>query len=112
MAYKIRDWDKHFENAKSRTIKNAAHVLMPNSHDGMIFTEIADQKNAIDIFCGWVLIVQLASKMPERGILKNKYRDLTTKDMANMTKFPEKVFKAAIEYLSGTWIEVEDTLGE
>ena len=108
MAYAIKDWDIHFENAKSRTIKKAAHVLMPNSHDGMIYSEIIKEKNAVDIFCGWVLIVQLASKMPVRGILKNKYRDLTTQDMANMTGFPERIFKAATDYLIGTWI-IKDT---
>ena len=104
MAYVIRDWNDYFENAKSRTIKNPSHVWVPNSHDGMIFSGIADQKNASDIFTGWVLMIQLASKMPERGILRNKYGDLTTSDMARMTRFPEKVFKDAIDYLLGTWI--------
>jgi hypothetical protein len=54
----------------------------------------------VALFCGWNLIVQIASKMPERGVLRDEDGDLSPEDMALMTGFPENVFDLALQVLT------------
>lgn len=99
MTLSIKNWDKNYENAHSRKVTNAAWLPIPNKMDGKGFRRIVSMDDKIEIFCAWVLILQIASKMPERGILKDEDGDITTEDMALMSGFPEEIFKKAIPVL-------------
>lgn len=108
ILYKIKDWPDHFENAESRKVKNPRWVAIPNKHDGKSFGRLRKSPDAIPAFCGWCLIVQIASKMPERGTLADEDGPLTAEDMSDATGFPVEVFEIALKVCSGKqigWIE-------
>ncbi len=69
MIYKIRDWDKYFENNRTRELKNLQWVPMPNKHDGDGFTEVMEQERGVEVYGAWALILQIASKCNPRGTL-------------------------------------------
>ena len=108
-ALQIKDWEKVFENHECRKLKKLSWIAMPMSWDGLGFARLRKHKNAISIFAGWCLIVQIAAKMPQRGLLVNADGlALGAEDMADMTGFPVEIFAQALDALSGPqigWIE-------
>lgn len=110
-VYSIRDWDKHFETAESRRVKSLAWVPVKNKHDGAGYRRVAALPNSVQVFCGWSLIVQVASRMPTRGVLRDDNGALDPADLSTRTGFPEAVFKAAFEALIHPkirWLEADD----
>lgn len=106
--YRIKDWAEHFENAESRKLKRPSWVAIPNKHDGKSFGRLRKLPDAIPAFCGWSLIIQIASKMPERGVLADEDGPLTAEDMSDATGFPLEVFVIALKVCSSKeigWIE-------
>lgn len=110
-TYVIKGWDDHFETAESRKLKGTRWVPMPTKHDGKGYRRVAQHKDAVSIFCGWNLIVQVASKMPARGTLADEDGPLDAEDLAAMTGFPAETFTVALEFLSSDrigWIVIEN----
>lgn len=110
-AYAVRDWERHFENSESRKVKDASFVLIPNKHDGKGYARLTRNKKSCRALAGWLLILQVASKMPQRGILVDEDGALDAEDFADMTRFPADVFDDAIEVLTDPaigWIEEID----
>jgi len=106
--YRITKWADRFENKDSRKITNARWVPVPNKHDGLGFRRIAAHPRNCEIFAAWTLILQVASRMPTRGILHNGELPLDAEDLAVMTGFPQAAFEIAFEVLSQPkvgWIE-------
>lgn len=106
--YAIKDWDKHFENSESRKVKSLTWVPVKNKHDGKGYRRVAAHPKSIQVFCAWNLIIQVASKMPVRGVLRDEDGPLTTSDLAFKTGFPEHIFEAAFELLTDQkigWLE-------
>ncbi len=98
MTYRVKDWDRLFEKADTRKCKNMKWVAVPNKQDGSGFRRVASQERCNELFCAWILILQVASKMPVRGTLY-KDRPLTAKDLAYRTGFPEEIFSLAFTVL-------------
>lgn len=114
--YQIVEWDRDFEVSQTRrTAKTAGAkhhwVAIPNKHDGKGYLRVASQKNGVQIFAAWCLMVQLASKMPIRGILADEDGPLTLEDMAIKTRMPVSIFEQAVQYLTRPeigWLRVCD----
>ena len=107
-AYRIKNWDGHYELAQSRPYKSLSWVKFPNKHDGKGFRRIAKHPNSVELFAAWVLIVQVASKMTTRGLLVDCDGPLTAEDLADKTGFPEEIFVMALQELVKPrfgWIE-------
>ena len=68
-TYRIKNWNVHFENNKTRVIDNLRWVPVPNKHDGEGFLTIMEQEDGLVIYGCWHLILQVASKCRERGLL-------------------------------------------
>jgi hypothetical protein len=117
--YRIRDWDRHFENNRTRELKRLDWVPVPNKHDGDGFTELLDHPNGMAHYAAWHLILQVASKCNPRGTLA---RDTigtipqdgagdcqtphTPQSLARITRGDEKAFSEAIPRLvSIGWLE-------
>lgn len=98
--YAIKDWDKHFENSESRKVKSLTWVRVTNKHDGKGYRRLVANSKSIQVFCAWNLIIQVASKMPVRGVLCDDDGPLTTSDLAFKTGFPEHIFSEAFKVLS------------
>lgn len=112
MAYQIRNWNDHFEVSQSRkALKRLMWVALPNKHDGKGFRRISLHPDAVEIFCAWVLIVQVASKMKTRGLLVDDDGPLDADDLAVKTGFPSEIFEKAFDVLTETkigWMEIVD----
>jgi hypothetical protein len=99
MTYRVKNWELHYEKAQSRPCKKPSWVALPNKHDGKGFRRVAQHERSVEIFAAWVLIVQVASKMPERGLLVDEDGPLTAEDLAVKTGFPASIFHAAFTVL-------------
>lgn len=66
---RIKDWDVHFENNRTRELKRMDWVPMPNKMDGDGYTELVDHPDGAAHFGAWCAIVEVASKCATRGTL-------------------------------------------
>ncbi len=107
--YRIRDWDTHFENSESRKVRFPRWVAVKNKHDGAGYRRVAALPNAVEVFCAWSLILQVASKLPVRGVLEAGDGPLDAVDLSSKTGYPAAIFEAAFEALVHPkigWLEV------
>src|SRR3990167_2470140 len=109
--YRIRDWEQHFEKAQTRACKIVSWVPLPNKHDGKGFRRIIRLPDGIQIYGAWVLIVQVASKCPERGVLCDADGALSAEDLSDKTGCPRSIFDRALKVLCSkevAWIDKSD----
>lgn len=108
MIYRIKNWNENFEKSQTRKCSRMTWVAIPNKHDGKGFRRIARHDSATDLFTAWILMVEVASKMPIRGTLSDEDGPLTPEDLADMTGFPPAIFHLAFTVLTQpeiNWIE-------
>lgn len=114
-ALRVTNWSQFFENSNSRKVNNATYVCVPNKHDGKGFARVAIHQQSCRVFTGWMLILQVASKMPQRGLLADEDGALDVDDLAVMTRFDVATFNIAIEALTNPkigWLEWVDVPNE
>ena len=99
MTYRVKNWDKHYEKAQTRRCEKMSWVAIPNKHDGKGFRRVARHERSVELFTAWILIVQVASKMPVRGLLVDDDGPLDAEDMADKTGFPAEIFHLAFPVL-------------
>lgn len=110
VVYSIKDWDKKFETSETRKLKRLSWVPVDNQHDNRIFRKISARENRSDLFSAWVLIIQIASRMPQRGLLVDESGPLGSEDMSLITGFPESIFKKALIFYADPaigWVSAE-----
>ena len=99
--YEIANWEQHFEIAQSR--KSATRhrwVAIPNDHGGRGYRRIMKQKNGLEIFAVWIILVQLASRAPTRGVLADeKGIGYTLEDMQLYTDVSLEAFERTMPFL-------------
>lgn len=116
--YRIVDWERHYENNRTRDLVHMSWVPMPNRWDGDGYTELMDHPNAAAHFGAWCSLVQVASRCEPRGSLlrssRTKVRGGSEESilphdvisLSRMTRIPELVFDEAIPRLINIgWIE-------
>jgi len=112
--FTVKDWDSLFENHASRKLKGLGWVPIPNSHDSIAYCRMMARKDGPEIFAAWILIVQLASRCTDRGILASSDgRAYGPDEMAVKTRGPERIFSLALPYLCQVgWMNSEPSLAE
>jgi hypothetical protein len=60
--YRIKDWDKLFENHESRKIPNLTWFKHPNKLDGDGYTELVDHVHGENHYAAWCALLAIASK--------------------------------------------------
>lgn len=128
-TYRIKDWDKHFENNRTRELKRLDWVPIPNKQDGDGYTELMDHPNCAAHLGAWYAIVEVASKCEPRGTLvraipqegavipqegaqgilgsKITGKPHTPQSLARMSRIPATIFEEVIPRLvSIGWLEV------
>lgn len=107
VVYRVRDWEEHFENNRTRGLKKLEWVPVPNRHDGDGFTELMDHPNGAAHYGAWMLIVQVASKCDARGtLLRDGKKPHDCASLARQTRAKCEVFKEAIPRLIQVgWLE-------
>ena len=98
-AYRIKDWAKHFEKSDLKKTITWTWMPFPLKHDGKGFRRIAESSGCVRILSGWILMAQIAAKMPERGLLVDSDGPLTPDDFRLKTGFPSDVFDDALKAL-------------
>lgn len=91
----VHDWDEHFENSRSRSMKEMRWAPIPNGFDGDKISELIEQGGAPAYGC-FVAVVLVASKCQPRGrLVRANGRPHTAKTLARMTRLDsEEMFKA------------------
>lgn len=112
VVYSIRDWERHFEVSQSRKVDGPlSWVATPTKHDGKSFRRIMRREDAGDIFAAWILLVELAAKMPRRGVLADDDGPLDAECLHDKTGFSAAKFRTALKVLSSNeigWVLVAD----
>jgi hypothetical protein len=81
-----------------------ASSALPDGDKG--FRRVAKHERCVELFAAWILIIQVASKMPERGLLVDG--PLDAEDLADKTGFPAEIFHLAFTVLTEPkigWLE-------
>src|SRR5690348_3057896 len=107
--YRVVDWDKHYENNRSREIKHSSYVLVPNKQDGDGYTTLLDHQDGAAHFGAWIAILQVASKCDPRGTLsRDGARPHDDGSLSRVTRIPKPIMAAAIDRLvhEVRWLEI------
>ena len=110
MALRIRGWDKHYENNRSRELKRPEWLPLPNTFDGRGYMELCDHPAGMSHYGAWCMLLAAASRMPTRGLLlSDSGHPLTLKDVARMTRGSQRTFEEALPRLIEIgWVEEVD----
>jgi len=107
-CYRIRNWNNLFETAETRKLKRLTWVPIPNKHDGKGYRRLLRLQDGPLLYAAWLLLVQVASKCPIRGLLADDDGPLNAVDLSDKTDYPadyfEKAFKALVRPEIG-WLE-------
>jgi hypothetical protein len=107
---RIVDWNKRFENNRSRTIQSLDWVPVPNNHDGEGYCLVMAHARAPEIYSAWHLMLQVASRCHPRGsLVRSNGRPHTPESLSLKTRAKASWFEIAIEVLASrdvAWIEV------
>ena len=93
--YSVSNWGKYYETSETRKVKRMIWVPVQNKHDGKSYRRIIRRPDGLSILGVFVLILQVASRMEQRGLLKDQDGPLDFQDIADKTGAdPEQVRKA------------------
>ena len=69
MAYRIRDWNKHFENNRTRELKRMEWIPVPNKMDGAGYRELVDHEDGAAHLGAWYALLEISSRQTVRGTI-------------------------------------------
>lgn len=110
-VYVVTDWHSMQASADQKKTKVWSWVKVPNRHDGSGYRRVAAHENGVELFAAWVLILQVASRCPVRGVLANASGPLDSLDLSAKTGFPARIFDAAFCELAQpkiAWLRADD----
>jgi hypothetical protein len=99
-AYAIRDWAMWFEKNHKDTEVMFRWVALPTRHDGKSYRRLSRHPRAAELFTAFVLMVEVAAKMPTRGVLADESGPLDAEDLSDATGFPAAIFALAFRVLT------------
>lgn len=138
MIYRIKDWEKLYENNRTKDLKNMQWLPIPNRHDGDGYTTLIDRPNGCALFGAWIAVLQVASRCEPRGtlvrdcgtnpagpcgnpagrcgegrtLLRGGAEGHNSTSLSRMTRIPEKIIKEMLAVCVDEckWLEIiEDT---
>ena len=101
--YQVIDWDKYFENSRSRQIDECRFVLVPNKQHGLGYGRLMTSEPSH--YGVWIAILCLCSRQPsprDGYLTEGGTPDgppLSALDISIITKAPEEVVKLALDKL-------------
>lgn len=113
-TYRIRNWDQHFENNRTRELKRMDWVPVPVKQDGDGYTELVEGPSGAANLGAWLAIVEVAAKCDPRGTLSREgaggvKTPHTPHSLARMSHLPAGCFDEAIPILVRIgWLEICD----
>jgi len=112
-AYRITQWDECHENHEGRKYQRLSWYAKPNSFEGVSFRLLLKQEDKNDLYAGWCLLLDMASKGPrgQRGWLVRNGKPLSPLHLELLTGFAQGLFERALEFFSKPeigWLTQED----
>ncbi len=119
--YSVRHWNDYYESSETRKLRSCRFVYTPNKHDGSGFGRMMAHPEGERLFAAWNAIIQVASKMPKRGVLRTSPDasgnspgvpgdNLTASDLAFRTRLKQVTFEMALTFFSSKemgWLDVD-----
>lgn len=97
--YSVVDWSSRYETGESRRLKRLDWIAVPVDFLGRDYLRLTKRDDSIAVFSAFILILEVAAMMPERGILERNGLPLTPHDLADLTRFPVDLFRDALPVL-------------
>lgn len=112
ILYRIRDWDAHFENNKTRILKNMTWIPVKNRMDGDGYTLLVGHKNGAAHFGAWIAIAEIASRCHPRGTLvREDGTPHTPESLWRVSRLPARIFAEVLPRLASVelgWLEASE----
>lgn len=104
---KITDWDKLYENHRTRALKRMEWVLVRNKMDGDGYTELIQHPDGATHFGVWCALLLLASKCKPRGtFIRSTGAPHDLESLTRLTRIPaEQLSGGIIRLLKIGWLE-------
>lgn len=98
---RVRDWDRLYENNRSRDMKRTSWFPAPNDLSADGYVELVAHEQGAAHFGVWNAILMVASRArPRRGLLvKEDGRPHTAESLERVTRLPAAVIQEAIDRL-------------
>jgi hypothetical protein len=110
-AWAIKDWDTFYEvKGSHRPTREVVYhwVAFPTKHDGKSYRRLTRHVDGERAMLAFVMMVEVAAKMPKRGVLADENGPLTAEDLSDMTGWEVSLFELGFKLLSNiriNWIE-------
>lgn len=111
---RIRNWDKHYENNRTRELRTMLRVCISNDITNLGFLQIMNEPDGLEILGIWTFLLQVASRCTPRGTLwaRNSYPH-TAESLALLARKDIHRLSTGIQYLINLgWIENYDQSAE
>lgn len=106
-AYRIIKWhDRHSNYEQTRS--GGRWIACPTRFDSLGLARLVREKRGVETFGAYVLMAELAARMPTPGVLANNDHPLTETEISIITGAPEKALGAALALLQSPligWID-------
>lgn len=73
--FRIKDWRKNYEKMQSKRVCKLSWVPIPLKTNGNGYQRIWRLPNAVQVWAGWILLVQYAAMQPSPELRGNLYED-------------------------------------
>ena len=106
-VFRIKFWNKHYENNRTRELKKMDWVPIPNRMDGDGYTELVEHADGAAHFGCWIAIVEIASRCDPRGtLLRDGAAPHTPATLARLSRLPlGTMCEALVRLMKIGWIE-------
>lgn len=98
-VYRVKNWAELYEKAQTRKCKDMKWVAVPNKMDGSGYALVAAHQRNCELFTAWILILEVASKMPTRRLLFKNGKPVGPPELSRRTRFSEDIFHLAFQIL-------------
>jgi hypothetical protein len=109
--YRVRNWQKHYENNRTKELIKLTWVPIPNDHDGDGYTLLISHKNGVALFGAWIALIQVASRCDPRGTLLRRHGEPhNSASLSRITRIPTEIFDVMLDVTEHQckWLESED----
>lgn len=110
ILYRIRDWEKRYENAQSRKCEQLHWLPLPARHDSERYCELIMREDGAEIFAAWIMCLQVGARSQPRGsLVRSDGTPHTPETLSLKTRGSAEWFKKALPYLSKIgWLTSEN----
>lgn len=110
-CYRIKNWDEIYENNRTRELKNMLWLPLPIKLNGDGFTLMMQEKDGLEIFGAFIILLEIAASCTPRGTLvRSNGEPHDEKTMERISRMKVRESRRMLRYCSTTlkWLELID----